>query len=90
MTKKEMIRQVSEKTGFTQKDVLVVVDNVFDTIANTVVSEDVAITGFGKFIATERAARIMRNPSTGDQVKVPAKKAIRFKPAKSLKDSVNA
>ena len=90
MTKKEMIRRVSEKTGFTQKDVLVVVDSVFDTITNTVVGEDVAITGFGKFITTERAARTMRNPSTGADITVPAKKSIRFKPAKSLKDSVNA
>ena len=90
MTKRELVKNVSEKTGFTQKDVLVVVDNMFDTIAKAVVGEDVAITGFGKFVTTERAARTMRNPSTGEQVQVPAKKSIRFKPAKNLKDSVNA
>ena len=90
MTKREIVKNVSEKTGFTQKDVLTVVDNVFDTIAKTVVNEDVAITGFGKFATTERAARTMRNPSTGEQVQVPAKKSIRFRPAKSLKDSINA
>ena len=90
MTKREIVKNVSEKTGFTQKDVLAVVDNVFETIANTVVNEDVAITGFGKFATTERAARTMRNPSTGEQVQVPAKKSIRFRPAKSLKDSINA
>ena len=90
MTKREIVKNVSEKTGFTQKDVLTVVDNVFETIAKTVVNEDVAITGFGKFATTERSARTMRNPSTGEQVQVPAKKSIRFRPAKSLKDSVNA
>ena len=90
MTKREIVKNVSEKTGFTQKDVLTVVDNVFETIAKTVVNEDVAITGFGKFATTERAARTMRNPLSGEQVQVPAKKALRFRAAKSLKDSINA
>lgn len=90
MTKKELVKNVSEKTGFTQKDVLAVVENVFETIANVVVNEDIAITGFGKFATTERAARTMRNPLSGEQVQVPAKKVLRFKPAKSLKDSINA
>ncbi len=89
MTKREIVKSVSEKTGFTQKDVLTVVDNVFETIANVVVNEDVAITGFGKFATSERAARTMRNPLNGEQVQVPAKKVLKFKPAKSLKDSIN-
>ena len=89
MTKREIVKSVSEKTGFTQKDVLTVVDNVFETIANVVVNEDVAITGFGKFATSERAARTMRKPLNGEQVQVPAKKVLKFKPAKSLKDSIN-
>jgi len=89
MTKREIVKNVSEKTGFTQKDVLTVVDNVFETIANVVANEDVAITGFGKFATSERAARTMRNPLNGEQVQVPAKKVLKFKPAKSLKDSIN-
>lgn len=89
MTKREIVKSVSEKTGFTQKDVLTVVDNVFETIANVVANEDVAITGFGKFATSERAARTMRNPLNGEQVQVPAKKVLKFKPAKSLKDSIN-
>ena len=62
---------------------------LFETIASVVANEDVAITGFGKFATTERSARIMRNPSTGEQVSVPAKRILKFKPAKSLKDSLN-
>lgn len=89
MTKREIVKSVSEKTGFTQKDVLTVVDNVFETIANVVANEDVAITGFGKFATSERAARTMRNPLNGERVQVPAKKVLKFKPAKSLKDSIN-
>ena len=89
MTKREIVKSVSESTGFTQKDVTSVVDAVFETIASTVANEDVAITGFGKFATTERSARMMRNPSTGEQVSVPAKRVLKFKPAKSLKDSLN-
>ena len=89
MTKREIVKSVSESTGFTQKDVTSVVDAVFETIASTVANEDVAITGFGKFVTSERAARTMRNPLTGEQVSVPAKKVLKFKPAKSLKDSIN-
>lgn len=89
MTKREIVKSISEKTGFTQKDVLTVVDNLFETITNVVANEDVAITGFGKFATSERAARTMRNPLNGEQVQVPAKKVLKFKPAKSLKDSIN-
>ena len=90
MTKREIVKSVSESTGFTQKDVLTVVDEVFNTIADVVKNDEVSITGFGKFVTTERAERMMRNPATGEQVKVPAKKSIKFKPAKSLKDSINS
>ena len=90
MTKRDVVKAIAESTGFTQKDVLTVVDEVFNTITNVVKDDEVSITGFGKFVTTERAERMMRNPATGEQVKVPAKKSIKFKPAKSLKDSINS
>lgn len=90
MTKRDLVKAIAETTGFTQKDVLTVVDGVFETIASAVKNDEVAITGFGKFVAAERPARVMRNPATGAQVKVPAKKSIKFRPAKSLKDSINS
>ena len=90
MTKKELVKKISEETGYTQKDVLVVVDGVFNTIADVVKTDEVSITGFGKFLTVEKAERVMRNPATGAQVTVPAKKSIRFRPAKLFKDSVNA
>jgi len=89
MNVKTLVKEVSTKVGFTQKDVQTVIDTAFDVIKNTVPSEEVALVGFGKFCVTERSARTMRNPSTGEQVQVPAKKAVRFKPAKSFKDNLN-
>ena len=90
MTKRDLVKAIAETTGFTQKDVLTVVDGVFETIASTVKNDEVSITGFGKFVTSERSERMMRNPATGEQVKVPAKKSIKFKPAKSFKDSINS
>lgn len=89
MNVKALVKEISTKVGFTQKDVQAVVDTALEVIKNTVPNEEVSLVGFGKFTVSERAARTMRNPSTGEQVQVPAKKAIHFKPAKSLKDSLN-
>lgn len=90
MTKKELIKSVSEKVGFTQKDITVVIDAVISTISNTLATEEVSIAGFGKFEAVNKPERTMRNPATGDSVIVPAKKSPRFKASKTLKDTVNS
>jgi nucleoid DNA-binding protein len=90
MTKKELVKEISTNTGFTQKDVMAVVDSAIDVITKTVSSDEISITGFGKFFTTQRSERIMRNPSTGEQVTVPAKKSLKFRPAKAFKDSVNS
>lgn len=92
MNKNEMISAIANKIdGATKKDIAVVVDEVFDTIKNTLASgEKVAIAGFGSFEVTERAARECKNPRTGEPVHVDASKAPRFKAGKALKDVVNA
>ena len=77
--------------GSTKKDIEVVVNEVFDTIKNTLASgEKVAIAGFGSFEVVERAARECKNPRTGEPVHVEASKVPRFKASKALKDAVNA
>ena len=90
MNSKMFVKEVAKQTGFTQKDVQAVVDAGLDVIKNTVTSEEVSFVGFGKFVSTEKSERVMRNPRTGEQVKVPAKKSVRFKPAKLFKDFVNS
>lgn len=90
MNVKALVKEISTKVGFTQKDVQTVIDATLDVIKDTVTKEEVSLVGFGKFIAPERAARTMRNPLTGAEVQVPAKKSVKFKPAKNFKDSVNA
>ena len=92
MTKNEMISVIASNVeGATKKDIAVVVDEVFNTIKNTLASgEKVAIAGFGSFEVTERAARECKNPRTGEPVHVDASKAPKFKAGKALKDAVNA
>ena len=89
MNVKSLVKEISVKTGFTQKDVQAVIDAELDVIKNTVISEEVSIVGFGKFVSADKPERVMRNPKTGEQVTVPSKKSVKFKPAKSFKDFVN-
>ena len=91
MNKVEMIREIANRTGFTQKDVTAVVDALVDTVVETVASgEDVKITGFGAFSVTERAARTGRNPQTGETIEIAASKSPKFKAASAFKNVVNA
>ena len=91
MNKEILVKTVVENIeGATKKDIAVVVNEVFDTIKNTLASgEKVAIAGFGSFEVVERAARECKNPRTGEPVHVEASKAPRFKASKALKDAVN-
>lgn len=92
MNKENLVKTVAECIdGATKKDIAVVVDEVFNTIKNTLVSgEKISIAGFGSFEVTERAARECKNPRTGEPVHVDASKAPKFKASKTLKDAVNA
>lgn len=71
------------------KDINLVVEAVFEAVA-TGMNEDgkVYVRGFGTFEVRERSARKGRNPQTGEEIDIPAKKAPAFKPAKTLKDSI--
>ena len=92
MNKESLVKTVAGNIdGATKKDIEVVVNEVFDTIKNTLASgEKVAIAGFGSFEAVERAARECKNPRTGEPVHVAASKAPKFKAGKAFKDAVNA
>ena len=91
MNKEFLVKTVAGNIdGATKKDIEVVVNEVFDTIKNTLASgEKVSIAGFGTFEAVERAARECKNPQTGEPVHVAASKAPKFKASKTLKDAVN-
>lgn len=90
MTKLELISSVAEKAEMTKKDAESAVNAVFASISSALMSGDkVSIIGFGTFDVRDRAARKGRNPQTGAEITIPAKKAIAFKAGKNFKDAVN-
>ncbi len=89
MNKQGLADLVQEKLGGTKVQAEEVVDLVFNSIISTMKKGDeVSVAGFGIFSVKGRAARMARNPKTGEQVSVAAKKVPKFRPAKGLKDTV--
>jgi DNA-binding protein HU-beta len=89
MNKQGLVEMVQGKLGGTKVQAEEIVDSIFDTITATMKKgDDVSIAGFGIFAVKARAARMARNPKTGEQVKVAATKVPKFRAAKALKDSV--
>jgi len=89
MNKTELIAKVAEKSGFTKKDTETVVEAVLDVIQEALANgEAVQLVGFGTFEVRERAARIGRNPQTGEKITIPAGKVPAFKPGKRLRSAV--
>ena len=91
MNKQDLVRSAMERLELPRKDAVALVDGIFDDIQSAVISgEAVKIPGFGQFKVRDRAARMARNPATGEQVKVPAKRVFKFLAAKALKEAVMA
>ena len=91
MNKSELIAAVAAKTGETKKNAEASINAMIDVIVETLASGDkIQFVGFGSFEVRERAARKGRNPQTGKEMKIAAKKAPVFKAGKALKDAVNA
>ena len=89
MTKAEFVSLVASKADLTKKDSEKALDAIIASIEETLKKgESVTFVGFGTFSISERAARTAKVPSTGKEVKVPAKKVVKFKVGKNLKDAV--
>ncbi|MGI6567311.1 MAG: HU family DNA-binding protein [Firmicutes bacterium] len=90
MTKVELINQVAAKTGITKKDAGACVEAFLSVIEEALgAGEKVQLTGFGSFEVRERAARMGRNPQTGAEIEIAARRMPVFRPGKLLKASVN-
>lgn len=91
MTKADLIEEVSRTVSMTRRDSEVIVETIFDSIIKSLRAGDkIEIRGFGSFRTRQRRARMGRNPKTGEQVAVPARKVPFFKPSKELKDGINS
>lgn len=90
MTKRELVIRVSNKLGMPQTDVAKIIEGTFQTISRTLAKgERWELRDFGVFEVKTRASRIGRNPRTGDQVPVPERKVVTFRPGKRMKELIS-
>lgn len=89
MTKKDIVKAISEQIGMTQLKTKEIVQQTFDAIIDTLVREErIELRNFGVFEVKKRAARKARNPRTGTRVDVPEKYVVTFKPGKEMEERV--
>jgi DNA-binding protein HU-beta len=89
MNKSQLLQMLADKTGKTRKEV----SSFLELLVETAYGEakrngEFTIPGLGKLQKKERAARMGRNPSTGEQIQIPAKTVVKFRVAKAAKDSI--
>jgi nucleoid DNA-binding protein len=89
VTKKEIVKQISERIGLTQLKTKDIVQQTFDAIVDTLIEVGrIELRNFGVFEVKKRKARKARNPRTGDKVDVPPKFVVTFKPGKEMEERV--
>ena len=90
MTKVDIIENIYEKVGFSKKEVAKIVESVFDIIKQNLQKEDkIKISGFGNFVIRKKRARRGRNPQTGSDIEISARRILTFKPSQVLKAALN-
>ena len=89
MNRSQLLNNFAEANELTRKQADEYVTSLLEIITASVASgDDVAISGFAKFKRIDRPARMARNPATGEQVRVKAKRVARITPLKNFKDAV--
>lgn len=90
MTKAEIIEKIYEKIGFSKKESAEIVELVFDTMKETLErGEKIKISGFGNFVVRQKRPRVGRNPQTGEEIEICARRVLTFRPSQVLKASLN-
>ncbi len=90
LTKNNIVEQVQNQLGFPKNQSMDITETVLEIIKSTLESrEDVLISGFGKFCVKEKADRKGRNPATGEDAILPARRVVTFKCSGKLRDKVN-
>jgi DNA-binding protein HU-beta len=89
LTKSQTMTTLAEKTGLSKKQV----NEVMDELCNLAYKEaknGFTVPGLGKLVIVDRKARLGRNPATGAEIKIPAKRVLKFRIAKQAKDATMA
>lgn len=90
ITKADIVEKVYETIGFSKKEASELVELVFLELKKTLQSgEKVKISGFGNFVVRGKSERVGRNPQTGEQIKISARRVLTFRPSQVLKAMLN-
>ncbi|MFC2082384.1 HU family DNA-binding protein [Bacteroidota bacterium] len=87
MTKTEVLSHLADKVGVTKKQAGVFMEEL-QNLAYKEAKNSFTLPGFGKLVVVDRKARMGRNPATGEAIKIPAKRVLKFRIAKACKDAV--
>lgn len=90
MNKKDIVKKIADGAMISQVSAQQFIELFLDTISSALeAGEKVTLVGFGTFSISQRSARTMRNPQTGKNVEVPARKLVKFKAGKKIAEIVN-
>jgi len=90
MTKADIVETVYEKVGLSKRESARIVDMIFDIIKGKLENgENVKISGFGSFTVRDKNARRGRNPQTGEEITISARRVLSFKPSNVLRKLIN-
>jgi len=90
MTKAEIVEQIYEKVGFSRRESSDIVETMLEIMKESLAEgEKIKISGFGNFVVRAKRERLGRNPHTGQEIKISARKVITFKASQILKTAVN-
>lgn len=87
LSKSQIAAAVAEKNGLTKKQAGEVIETLVD-LAYKNAKNSFTLPGLGKLVLVNRKARIGRNPATGEQIQIPAKRVVKFRVAKAAKDAI--
>ncbi len=91
MTKIDIIQNVCDKLGFSKKDSARIVESVFDIMKDELANgQKVKISGFGNFVVKDKNSRRGRNPQTGAEIEISARRVLTFKSSQVLKKALNS
>ncbi len=89
MNKAKLVEQMSKLSKMPKKTCKLALESFMKSVSqNLKLGKHVVLTGFGTFTTMERKSRVGVSPATGKKIKIPAKKVVKFKPGKALRESV--
>ena len=90
MRKPELVDAIADKADISKDKANLALNAALEAITGALKSEDtVNLVGFGTFLQRSRAARMGKNPQTGEPIQIAASNTVAFKPGKALKEAVN-